>query len=157
MIVRTAVAVALAVALVAVSMPVVERARVDHSAATVAGELERLERSAVALTAENDVVRDDGPPARTTVALSLPGKSWAHSGVERLRIPNGTTGTDVTWQATGGPVHNRTYPDTRLSGPPGGLVVGEAGRQRLVLALESRGNTPTVVARRPPGGPTAGA
>lgn len=158
MIVRTAVAVALAVGLVAVSVPVVERARVDHSTATIAGEVERLERSAVALAAGNEVVPDDGPPARTRVTLSLPIRSWAESGVDTLRIPNGTGGPDVEWTATGGATRTRTFPDVRLSGPAEGLTIDDGGRQRLVLSLERRGDDRTVVVRRSgAGGAGAGA
>lgn len=149
MIVRTAVAVALAVGLVAASVPVVERARVDHSTATIAGEVERLERSAVALAAGNEVVPDGGSPARTRVTLSLPIRSWAESGVEAVRIQNGTGGPDVEWTATGGATRYRTFPDVRVSGPADGLAIGEGGRQRLVLSLERRGDNRTVVVRRP--------
>lgn len=155
MIVRTAVAVALAVGLVAVSLPVIERARVDHSGAAIAGEVERLERSAVALAAENEVVDDGGPPARTSVTLSLPGRSWTDSGVGSLRIPDGSGGPDVTWRATDGARRNRTVGDVRLTGPPGGLVLGDDGRHRLVLTLEARDDERTVVARRPSAGGAA--
>lgn len=160
MIVRTSVAVALAVALLAVSLPVAERARVDHSTATIDGELERVERSAVALEAENDVVSDNGPPARTRVTLRLPVRSWADSGVGTVRFPEttaGSDGPDVIWAAAGGDRRNTTFPEVRLTGPPGGLVVDDGGRQRLVLALERAAGGRTVVVRRAEAVRSAGA
>lgn len=150
MIGRTVVAVALAVGLLAVSLPVVERARVDHSTATIAGELERVERTAEALAARNDVVPDDGPPARTRVTLSLPVRSWGDSGVDTVRIPPEVDGPDAVWTAGGGDQRRRTFPDVRLRGAGDGLVLGDGGRQRVVLALREGDAGRTVVVGRPP-------
>lgn len=157
MIVRTVVAVGLAVALLAVSLPAVERARVSHSEAAIAGEVERLERSAIALAADNEVVPDDGPPARTRVTLSVPRRSWGDSGVDTLRIPPSADGPDAVFRAADGDRRTRTFPDVRLRGPPGGLALGDGGRHRLVLALREGEGGRTVVARRPGTTDTSGA
>lgn len=156
MIVRTTVAVALALGLLAVSLPVVERARVDHSAAAIAGEIERLERSGSALAAANEVVPDDGTPARTRLTLWLPRRSWGDSGVDFVRFPAGTDGPDVIWRAGDGAVRRHTAPEFPLSGPPGGLVLGDGGRHRLVLELRDGDDGRRVVVRQSPGDRTSG-
>lgn len=154
MTIRTVVTVALAAAILAASLPAVERARVQQADARVAGELERLEQVARALVATNDPVTE-GTPARQRVTLHLPVRSWGSAGLELFRVPPPGPGPDpeVTWQVRGGRPHARQLPRIRLAGPSDGLTIGDGGRQRVVLELRTLDERPAVVVRRPLGSP----
>lgn len=151
MTIRTAVTVALAAALLAASLPAVERARVVHSDARVAGEAERLERAATALAAENDAVTDGGPVARTHVTIRLPERSWGDSGVVEFRVPHRDREPDIRWQVEGGEPRRRHVPDVRLVGADEGLALRAGGRHRLVVELRRDDGGRTVVVRRSTG------
>lgn len=148
MTIRTVVTVALAAAILAASLPAVERARVQQADARVAGELERLEQVARALVATNDPVTE-GTPARQRVTLHLPVRSWGSAGLELFRVPPPGTNPAVIWQVRGGRPHSRQLPGIQLAGPPGGLAIGDGGRQRVVLEFRTLDERPAVVVRRP--------
>lgn len=149
--VRTVVTVALAAAILAASLPAVDRARVQHADARVAGEVERLERAARALAAANDPVGDDGQPARRHVTLRLPIGSWGATGLERLYVPPPAGTADVRWRVRGGETRSRHLADLHVAGPPEGLSVDDGGRRRVLLELCVRDGRRTVVVRRPIG------
>lgn len=149
MTIRTVVTVALAAAIVAASLPAVERARVQHADARVEGEVERLERVASELAATNDPVGGDGPPARRHVTLRLPVKSWGATGLEWFRVPPPANSADATWRVRGGERRSRHLPAVGLAGRGDGLTVGDGGRQRIVLELRVRDGRRVVVVRRP--------
>lgn len=150
MTIRAVVSVALAAALLAVSLPAVDRARIQHADARIAGEVDRLETVARSLARENDLV-DHGPPASAGVTLHLPTQSWGASDVVGFRIrPPGAT-RDVSWRIRGGEQHARRLSGVTVAGPPTGLVLRDGGRHRLVLELRRRGGDRTVVVRRPNG------
>ena len=150
MTIRAVVTVALAGALLAASLPAVDRSRVQHADARVAGEVERLAAIARSLDAGNDLVRGDGRPAQRRVTLHLPVGSWGASEVATVRIPPPEVSADVVWQVEGGERHRRLLDGVSLAGPPDGLVVRDGGRQRLRLALRERADRRTVVVSRPP-------
>jgi hypothetical protein len=148
--IRTVVTVALAAALLAASLPVVERSRVQHANARVAGEVERLETVARSLARENDLVRGQGQPAKVRVTLHLPVESWGASGIETITIRPPDRGGDVGWRVAGGEQQRRQLDGVRVAGPPNGLVIADGGRQRLRLELRERDGRRTVVVSRPP-------
>lgn len=148
MIVRVVVAVALAAALLAVSLPVVEDARVDHGDSRIASEVKRLERVAAGLATENDLVPDGGTPARTALTLHLPERSWGTSGTDVFHVPNESADADVVWAVTDGQSRRRTLSGVSLDGPPSGLVLHEGGRHRLVAELRRGEDGRTVRVRR---------
>lgn len=139
MIVRAVVAVALAAALLAATLPSVDRARVDHADARVAGEVERLERAATALAARNDLV-DDGQPARTHLTLRLPERTWGTAPVDAFRIPAAGGEADVRWTVDGGRTRQRRLDGVDLSGSTDGLALRTGGRHRLALELRAGGD-----------------
>lgn len=145
---RAAFTVALALALLAASLPAIESARVQHSEARIAVEVQRLERAATALAAENDVV-DAGQPARARFTLHLPSRSWGESGVEQFRIPSRCATRDVVWSARGGRRQSRRMASVTLVGAAGGLEIADGGRSRLVLELRREGDRRVVVVSRP--------
>lgn len=147
MTIRAVVTVALAAAVLGASLPAVERVRVQHADARVAGEVERVEQAARALAARNDPV-PTGTPARHRLTLRLPVRTWGSSGLERFRVPP-RAAPDVTWRVRGGDTRSRHIPDVRLAGPPGGLAIDHGGRERVVLELQKREGGRYVVVRRP--------
>jgi len=147
--VRAVVAVALAAALLGASLPAVERARVQHADARVAGEVERLETVARSLTTSNDVVRGDGPPARARMTLHLPRRSWGSRTLSAFRVPPPASNSDVTWQVRGSDRIDRDLPDVDLAAPPDGITLREGGRHDLVLELRRHDGDRIVAIRRP--------
>lgn len=148
MTVRVAFTVALAVALLAASVPAIDAARVQHSEARVTTELQRLDREATALAAENDAVAG-GRPASARVTLHLPSRSWGERGLEEFRILPGCVTRDVVWRVRGGTTQSYRASPVPVAGPTDGLVIGDGGRYRLVLELRRQRGRRVVVARRP--------
>lgn len=145
---RVAFTVALALALLAASLPAIESARVQHSEARIAAEVQRLERAATALAAENDVV-DAGQPARARFTLHLPSRSWGDSGVGQFRIQPRCATRDVVWSARDGRRQSHRLSSVTLAGAAGGLAIPDGGRSRLVLELRREGDRRVVIVSRP--------
>jgi len=87
-VIRFVLAVVLAGALLSATLPAVERADRDRSAALAETELESLAATAERLAAENDPVAPAAGPAGTTVVLEAPSRTFGKSG--RFRIDNAT-------------------------------------------------------------------
>lgn len=125
---RIVLAALLAAAVVGTALPVVETARVDHTAAAVDREADRLDRAALALVRTGEpTARGD---ARRTVTLRLPVRSWGHAGVGAVELADGR----LRWRTPGG-----RWRERRLAAP---LVVpvpiataGSDRRLRVRLAL----------------------
>jgi hypothetical protein len=143
-VIRAVLAVALAVALLGVSLPVVEEAGRAHSDARVTNELDRVESAAEALRARS-AAATQGVTARRTLSLSLPERTWAHPGLARLTVPAPGSRAEVTWRVEGGPEHGRRLLGGDIVGPPGGLTLREGGTREVVLLLRPDG---TVQLRR---------
>ncbi|MFT4923559.1 MAG: hypothetical protein ACI8XM_002786 [Haloarculaceae archaeon] len=154
---RVVVAVVLAGALLAVSLPVVETARIDHAETRVATALDRLDVRATRLDDRNDPTRPGLSGARRTLTLHLPSRSWGSAGLDYLAIPGpdgeiprqgASADARITWRVTGG---NRSAhrPSLRLVGPEGGLLVRQGGTRRVVLTLARVDGQRTVVVSRP--------
>lgn len=150
--IRTAVAVALAVALLAASLPAIDTARVQRSDAEIRDELDDLVGEARALAATNDAVGAGGS-ARRVVTLRLPTAGFASAGTGQVRLaaprpgrPAGTTGSALSWRADGGANHT-VRPDGVPIRRPGGdpLIVENGGRREVVLSLVERGGDRVVV------------
>lgn len=142
--IRAVVAVALAVALVGVSLPAIQSAGIDHSNQRIASELERVESAARTLAARSSAA-PRGVTARRTLRLRLPERTWAQAGTERLSVPPPTGSRRVSWRVTGGQRRHRRLLGGSLVGPPGGLTIREGGTHRIALLLQADG---TVVVRR---------
>jgi len=144
---RAVLVVAVTAALLAVSLPVVDSARVDYAETRVADELDRIERAAETLAAENDPVDHGETPARRVLPLRLPVESWASAGVSRFDLPEGES--TVTWSVGDSGTHRRRLADGLVVGQSGGLQLDGSGPQRLVLTLRQRNGEAVVVASRP--------
>lgn len=132
--IRAVIAVALAVALLGVSLPVVEEAGRTYSDTRVTNQLDRVESAAKALRARSAATRQ-GVTARRTLSLSLPERTWAHPGLARLSVPGPGDRPAVTWRVEGGPKHSRRLLGGDVAGPPGGLTLREGGTQKVALVL----------------------
>jgi hypothetical protein len=145
---RAVLAVLLASALLAVSVPVVDSARVTHAETRTETALQRLGSAATALADANDVAPNDRPGARRYHTMSLPRESWGTAGLDALRFPPPATERRPAWRVIGGN-WTTTTTSTRLVGPRDGMTLREGGSTRVVLALEEHRGRPVVVVTRP--------
>lgn len=163
---RAVLAVALAVALLAASLPAVDGARRDHAASQVRSQLERLATAARDLAARNDPVPVGNAGATRTVTLRLPARGWHSAGVAYVAIggspENDTTDTPegdvLAWRLVGGPprvlrvegVDLRTVmvAGDRLAPDGRPLVLRGSGRHRVELSLVRHRGRPVVLVRR---------
>ena len=135
---RAVLAVALALALLAASLPAVDDARASRTASTLDAASDRLRATGERLVATSDPV-DGETAARRVVRLDLPTRGWgARAG--RLRLRDG----QVAWRVGDGDWHVDRVPT--LVVPDGSLVV--RGRARLVLTHRRRAGRSVVVVRR---------
>jgi len=147
---RVVVAVALATALLGVSMPAVQSARVDHAHSRVAIELDTLAATAARLQERNDPAPPDVRGARRTVVLHLPGGAWTSADISYLVVPGPSSdlprGT-VRYRVADGRERTRST-EVPLVGPPGGLRL-TGGRHRLVLEYTQQAGEQVVLVRHP--------
>lgn len=129
--IRAVLAVCCALALLSLSLPVVEDARIERTEASLEGDLSSLDRTAAALAdAERPI--SDAPGAQRTVVVRIPERSMTAAGVESVTIgrtePNG-----YAYRIDGGP--KKPKPSAvPVRGPDGDpVVLSESGAHRLVL------------------------
>jgi len=148
---RVVFTVALAVAVLAVAAPAVERAGVHRSDAAVGATVERLEGAARELAASNPALPPGSDPARRTVTVSLPDGGFASASLRNFTVgppPNGTGSGDLTavgpaatrftWRVAGGTRHARTVDGIRIRPATAATVrVAGGGEVRFVLELVS--------------------
>lgn len=148
--IRAVLAVALASAILATSLPAIDGASVDRSERQVRSELTDLRERVARLVATDDAVRA-GPGPRRLVTLDLPVSDWTTAGVAAVRIeraPDGS-GTVLTWSVEGGQRHRRRFPTLTLVPPDEApLVLSGGGRRRLVVRLDGSPPNATVSIRR---------
>lgn len=153
---RAAFAVALTVALLAVSQPAIEAGGVARSDAQVRDAIDALEAETRLLRGESDALPGDVGGGRRTFALYLPTDGFASAGIEtfRLRTLPKSEGNDatadgrtpaVTWRVEGGTRHAVRLPGSRLR-PAGGsaLELREGGRHQVALSLVESDEGPVV-------------
>lgn len=152
MVVRLVLAVALAVALLATSLPAVEDARTSRTDALVRDDLREVRATARHLLAHDDPVAPGTRGARRLVAVRLPA-SLARPTAVRLGTRAGAT--DALAWGRAGPRHAlatrfpvRAVVDGRLRRDGRPLVLREPGRHRLALGLRRVGGRPVVTVRR---------
>lgn len=137
MIARTVIGITIAVALLAVTVPVADSARVEHSNAAVERSVERFDRAVRTLAETSDPVPAGRSGARRYHTLSVPRKSWSSAALDRLVLVPPNSSARPFWRVTGGQ-RNPYRPPVPLVGPPGGLEIEAGGDHRLVLRLVSR-------------------
>jgi hypothetical protein len=156
-VIRAVLAVALAVALFAATLPALDDARADRSATVLRTEAASLERAARSLVTGEDATSGGVPGARRRVRFRVPAATWATAGVAWVRV--GGPGGDrnrVTYRVAsdGGEVRTVRLRGLRVRTPGGPVRLREAGEHVLSLSLRRDGG-PVVVVRR--GGRARGA
>lgn len=141
MVTRVLLAVTIAAALLAVSLPAVEAVRTERTAATMDRTAGRIETAGSSLLAEDEAEAG----ARRVVTVSLPPASLTATGVDRFAVACGTS-CAVSYRLRGGGSHVKRLP-IPLSTPDGVVAFSRAGTYRLVLGL-SRENGRQVVTVR---------
>jgi hypothetical protein len=160
---RAVVAVVLASALLAASLPGVELAARERSDATLAAEADRLRTAMADLRHRESAVRT-GPGARRIVTVGIPARSrtaaavtaLALGGVPEWSAPSNRTAVDLAWRVEGGPVTTRRVPgirvvhfrDGRAADEP--LVLDAPGEHRLALTRIERDGEALIAVRRLP-------
>jgi hypothetical protein len=160
---RAVVAVVLASALLAASLPGIELAARERSEATLTAEADRLRTAIVDLRQRESAV-GSGAGARRVVAVELPARSRTAAGETTLALggvpgqvrSDGQSAVDLAWQVGDGTVTTRRlpgsqvvhYPDGRVRDEP--LVLESPGPHRIALTrIEHDGETLIGVRRLP--------
>lgn len=154
---RVVIAVALAAALLATTMPALETAQRQRTATQLAGEADRLATAVADLRAREQATV--GPGARRVVTVRIPQRDWTHAGTRYLAIggrPGATgaaqDGAAFAWRVDGGDEQWRHVPGLRVvpvetcGGRP--IRLREPGTHRIALELAWRDGERLIRARR---------
>lgn len=152
--IRVVLAVALATALLSASLPAVESARADRTAAGLDADVARLTAAATTLVDRDAPTRRDVAGARRVVAVAVPRPSWTTTAVDSVTVagqPDGadesTTSATVSYTLQNGR-QRRVRLDVPFRTPDGPVVLRSSGTHRLVLSLVRDGDESAVVVRR---------
>jgi len=133
---RVALAVTLATAILAVAVPAAGTGGVQHSNGQVAAELDRLETVAETLAARNDPPPAGETGARQRVTIHLPEDGWGRAGIERFVVR--PDDQQFSWRVAGGTEQIRPVSTVALAGGP--LRLDGGGPHRLQLTLKPDGS-----------------
>lgn len=142
--IRTVLAVVLAVALLAAAVPAVEEGRTARTATHLDRVGDRIERAARSLRAHEDPTRPDVAGARRVVRLRLPTRSWTAADAS-LWIDGSTD--RIGYRIGGRPPRGRTLRGLDLRTPTGRVVLDGPGPHRLALSLVLADGVGVVVRR----------
>lgn len=148
--IRIALAVLLAAALLGAATPAVEDARVAATDRALGADLSRVGTAAETLVARHDAVRPTAGPARRSVRLVVPERSWGRARAT-VTLETASGGGRLAWQVGDRPPRTRRI-DVELGvWRDGEVVAGELrlgpGARRLVLSLVRVHGRPTVAVR----------
>lgn len=135
--IRVVIAVVVATALLAASLPAVDSARADRTAAQLDGELAALSDSAASLVDRDDATATGLPGARRVVSLTIPARSWTAAGVDSVTVGcrDECRRPTVSYTLDNGRTR-RVHLDLPLVVADGPLVFRASGTHRLTLTLE---------------------
>lgn len=145
--IRAVLAVVLAVALLGISLPVVDDASRDRTGARLDRGMDRVADAATGLRAD-----DPGPAwrlaPRRTVRLRIPRATWTTSGVESFRVAGGgpVAAATVGYDLPGRPPVTRRL-DAPIRTPDGPIVLREPGLRSLRFGFVRRSGDPVVLVR----------
>jgi len=139
---RVLLAVAIAAALLAVSLPAVETARADRTAAALDRTVERIASDASSLHADDDA--DAG--ARRVVPVTLPRATVTATGVDQFAI-GCRDRCAVRYQLSNGRHATHRMPSVPLVTPAGRVAFSKPGTHRLVLGLTRKDGRRVVTVR----------
>lgn len=126
--IRAVLAVMLAVALLATTVPAVERAGIDRTEQTIQNDLEYLDDQALALLNTEEIV--DGPGAKRTVSVTIPDGGLVAAETDQIAIKTG----ELTYQIDGKPEQS-ILPRAPIVRPENAepLVMASAGTHTIEL------------------------
>ncbi|WP_332898332.1 DUF7311 family protein [Haladaptatus sp. CMSO5] len=152
MILRVVLATLLATALVAVSLPAIERASVESTETQLRATMSQFQTAIETLPERTDPVSPERALTHQTLTLRLPERAWTRARVSSVRIAPTPTGGVLRWQVSAGAVHTVFIEGVPLKTPaqPDGIQLTEPGTHRLALTLETHDGTPAVAVRRLP-------
>jgi len=145
-IVRVALAVVTATALLAASAPAMSTARADSADATMHRQL-----SAVSGQLESLAARDDATPdgsARRVLTVRLPGRTLTTAAVDQLTLRTQNDSAVATWQVADHGRDRKALADVPLRPDDGRLVLSDPGPHRLAFTLVKTGGERAVTVRR---------
>jgi type II secretory pathway pseudopilin PulG len=148
--VRAVIAAVLAAAIVAAALPAIDTGRERATDQQVRGELDAVERSAAALLATEETVRNRANAPQRSVTVTVPGRSWRRAGVDHLtlRAPDGDSAARAIYAVDGRAP--RTRPLTAAVRPVDGPIeLRESGEHRLRLRLVREDGERAVLVDRP--------
>lgn len=141
MVTRVLLAVTIATALLAVSLPAAEAVRTDRSAAAMDRTADRIDAAGHSLLAADEAEAG----ARRVVTVSLPSASLTAAGVDRFAVSCGEH-CAVRYRLRGGTTHVHRAP-IPLSTPDGAVAFSRSGTHRLVLGLTRENGRRVVTVR----------
>lgn len=148
--IRVALAVLLAAALLGATTPAIEDARVTATDRALGADLSRVGAAAETLTARHDAVRPGTGPARRTVELVVPGASWGRARAT-VTLETGPDSGCLAWRVGDAPPRTRRVDVELRTWRDGAVVAGELrlgpGTHWLVLSLVRVDGRPAVVIR----------
>jgi hypothetical protein len=151
-VIRVVLTVALATALLTASLPAVDSARADRTAARLDADFAHVRESAATLVDRDAPTRSDVSSARRVVTIHVPRSSWTTAAVDTVTMTGSDEGGERTTATLGYTLENgrqrRVRLDVPLRTPDGPLVFVGSGTHRLVLTLARGDDGPVVVARR---------
>jgi hypothetical protein len=147
-VIRTALAVVLAAALLSISLPAVDAAAAERTSAQMDRAVDRISAAATDVTAD-----DPGPTPRLAprrvVDVRLPERSLTSARVTRVTVDGGGDAPAHISYALAGRTPNSHRIDAPLATPAGPIVLRASGEHTLVLRYVRRAGEPVVlVARR---------
>lgn len=156
---RVVVAVALATAMLAVSLPAIDGASADRTSVIVRAEVDTLETAVRDLKTGDGAVPEGISGARRVVTVRLPARGWTSTRLEYLAIGSRIdpsraeqNETAFAWRVESGPVQTRRLPGIQIEHADGDgddpLVLREPGPHRLALTLVEHAGNRSVVVRR---------
>lgn len=139
--IRVVLAVVLAAALVAASMPAISEARADRTATTLDRAGERLRRASESLLAT-----DAAAGARRVVTVRLPTATVSAAGVDRVAVAC-TPDCALRYRLSTGATGHHSLGSLPLSTPDGPVTVSQPGVHHLALGLDRRAGERVVTVR----------
>jgi hypothetical protein len=139
---RLLVAVTVAAALLAVSLPAIETARSDRTVANLDRAAERVEDAGASLLADDDP--DAG--ARRVVTVSLPAESLTAARVDRFAVAC-RDDCAVRYRLRNGRESTHRLQSAPIQTPDGPVAFSKPGRHRLVLGLTREDGREVVTVR----------
>jgi len=150
-VIRVVLAAALAVALLAASLPAVDDARADRTATALDASLERVERATADLATSEAPTAAGVAGARRVVAVRLPPSSWTSAPVAWLSLggrPGGPPADVLAYSVADRPPETVDVEGVDLVTPDGPVVLREPGRHAVALELVWRDGRAVVRASR---------